>query len=93
MPASQPTPADHQAAGHTHSPDRFDYLRAIAHFEGAWKWCARAECNRRRKCCGGPRGTATRRGIPACRTGEPGEAWAAEQIAQLAQSCEEGGPR
>lgn len=68
------------------APAHFDYLRALAHFEGAWKWCARAECNRRRKCCGGPRGTATRRAIPACRSGEPGEEWAAEQIALLAQT-------
>jgi len=46
---------------------RWQYLRAIAHFEGAWTSCRRAACHARQQCTGGPRGTCERVGLPLCR--------------------------
>jgi len=61
-------------------PEDFAYQKAIAHFDGAWRRCARQKCRRLAKCCGGPRGTLRRlakRGatpLPACRTTPPRKA-------------------
>ena len=55
----------------------FDYEKAVAYFEGAWRGCRRDECRRRRRCAGGPRGTLRRLladgapVAPACRVGRP----------------------
>lgn len=47
---------------------RFALLKALAHFEGAWRACESRECRARKRCCGGPRGTFTRTGgYPLCR--------------------------
>ena len=49
---------------------RFALLKAMAHFEGAWKTCASRECGERKRCAGGPRGTFRRTGgVPLCRFG------------------------
>ncbi len=65
-----------------HSPEDFSFLRTLAHYEGASRWCARQECRNRKRCCGGPRRIASTRGIPACRNGPQGEKWAAEKLAE-----------
>jgi hypothetical protein len=55
---------------------RFAFLKAMAHFEGAWKTCASGECRNRKRCAGGPRGTFTRTGgAPLCRFGVENMDW------------------
>jgi hypothetical protein len=47
---------------------RFGYLMVMAYYEGALSDCPRKECKERRQCCGGPRGTMRRSGVPFCRS-------------------------
>lgn len=56
--------------------NRYLFLKAIAHFEGAWEACQRRQCRARRQCTGGPRGTCEKVGVPLCRRHAPPEWWA-----------------
>jgi hypothetical protein len=55
---------------------RWGFLRAIAHFEGAWQTCRHGECRARKRCTGGPRGTFRKKAVPLCRRHAPPEWWA-----------------
>jgi len=56
---------------------RWKYLCAIAHFEGAWRDCPGRSCRARRRCCAGQRGTLRRLAalglipLPPCRADAP----------------------
>lgn len=75
-------PVRHRPAEQPVHPRHFAFLKACANKE--WPDCPLRKCQQKRKCCGGPRGVAKLRGIPACKPGRWGEQWAAGQLAELA---------
>ena len=74
-------PVRHRPAEQPVHPRHFAFLKACANKE--WPDCPQRKCRQKRKCCGGPRGVAKLRGIPACKPGRWGEQWSAEQLAEL----------
>lgn len=80
-PQKGPAPERHRQPAEPVNPEFFDWLKIAA--VKNWRHCKRAECAQRRKCCGGPRGVAKRRGIPVCWPGRTGEDWAAREVAGL----------
>ncbi|MEL7430293.1 MAG: hypothetical protein AAFN43_09875 [Pseudomonadota bacterium] len=49
-------------------PAFFEAAKSAAQMERLWKRCLHRECKRRKRCTGGPRGTARKTGgVPFCR--------------------------
>ena len=78
---SKKAPLRHRPPAQRIDPQFFEWLKAAS--SGNARHCGRRECRQRGRCCGGPRGIASRRGVPACWPGQAGEEWARGEIAGL----------